>query len=131
MFLTQDNVSYDQLKAELKAEQPPLSAATVSLVHNNGVDYESSKKYPLDVLQEKDTEKLPIDVNPAQKEVIYLIKLVCTVLNILFIQKHFSSVPQVHLDEAGFQEVFKMDYKTFSGLPQWKRQQLKKAAGLF
>lgn len=71
MFLTiQDSVSYDQLKSELKAEQPPLSAATVSIVHTNGVDYESSTKYPLEVLQEKDPEKLPNDVNPAQKEVI-------------------------------------------------------------
>ncbi|CAL8087238.1 unnamed protein product [Orchesella dallaii] len=99
------NKSYDELKNELRAEQPPLSAATVSIVHTNGVDYESSTKYPLDVLQEKDTEKLPADVNPALKE--------------------------VHLNEDDFEAIFKMDYKAFSGLPQWKRQQLKKSVGLF
>jgi len=103
--LWSDGKSYDEIKNELKAEQPPLSAATVSMVHTNGVDYESSKKYPLEALQEKEPEKLPADVNPALKE--------------------------VHLNEEDFQTIFKMDYKAFSDLPQWKRQQLKKAAGLF
>lgn len=63
-------MSYDQLKSELKAEQPPLSANTISMLHTNGIDYESAKKYPLDVLQEKEADKLPNDVNPAMKEVI-------------------------------------------------------------
>jgi hypothetical protein len=100
-----DNKSFAELKAELQADQPILSATAIENAQMNGVDYKSSTKYPLEVLIEKDTDKLPGDVNPALKE--------------------------LHLSEADFQSIFKQDYKSFAGLPNWKKQQLKKSAGLF
>jgi len=103
--LWSNNQSFDELKAQLQAEQPVLSVSALTLIQTNGVDYESSKKYSLDILREKEIDKLPSDVNPTLKE--------------------------VHLGEKDFQSVFSMDYKAFSALPQWKQQHLKKQAGLF
>jgi NMD protein affecting ribosome stability and mRNA decay len=53
----------------MKAEQPILSSAAVSLIQTNGIDFSSAKKYPADVLREKELDNLPGDVNPSIKEV--------------------------------------------------------------
>ncbi len=75
---------------------------TISL--SNGVGGERNR-YPLVVLQEKDAEKLPADVDPVQKELF--------------------------LHDAEFVRVFKMEREQFEALPQWKRHQLKKDVGIF
>jgi len=103
--LWSNNQTFEELKAQMKNEQPILSASAITLIQNNGVDFASAKKYPVDILSEKELDKLPVDVNPSIKE--------------------------VHLSESDFQSIFKMDYKSFSDLPQWKKTQLKKNAGLF
>lgn len=100
-----DNKTFAELKAELQSDQPVLSAEALESAYTNGTDYKSAAKYPLDVLVEKDVEKLPGDVNPANKE--------------------------FHLNEDDFNRVLKMDYKSFSDLPTWRKQQLKKEVGLF
>jgi len=94
--LWSNNQTFAELKAQMKSEQPVLSASAITLIQTNGVDFESAKKYPLDVLSEKELDKLPIDVNPSLKE--------------------------VHLSKSDFQSVFNMDYATFSDLPQWKKK---------
>ncbi|XP_021948183.1 advillin isoform X2 [Folsomia candida] len=103
--LWSNNQTFEELKAQMIGEQPILSASAITLIQTNGVDFESAKKHPIDVLSEKDQDKLPADVNPSMKE--------------------------VHLNEADFQSIFKMDYQAFSELPLWKKTQLKKNAGLF
>lgn len=54
-------------------EQPILSASAITLIQTNGVDFESAKKHPIDVLSEKDQDKLPADVNPSMKEVLHTV----------------------------------------------------------
>jgi hypothetical protein len=89
----------------MKAEQPILSIASIQDSQTNGVDFASCNKYTVEILLEKEADNLPKDVNPLHKE--------------------------VHLSEEDFQKVFNTDYKSFSALPQWKKQQLKKNVGLF
>lgn len=55
----------------MKTEQPVLSASAIQLIQTNGVDFESAKKYGVDILTEKDPEKLPVDVIPSMKEVCH------------------------------------------------------------
>jgi len=38
---------------------------------------------------------------------------------------------EIYLSEDDFEKTFHMSHKEFTGLPQWKRTELKKAAGLF
>jgi len=61
--------------------------------------------YPLRVLKERDAEKLPQGVDPTRKE--------------------------FYLHDKEFEKVFKMSRQSYETLPSWKRQNLKKAAGLF
>jgi len=82
-----------------------LSASAVGILQTNGNNFATVKKYSIDKLKEKDAEKLPSDVNPSLKE--------------------------IYLSEDDFEKTFHMSHKEFTGLPQWKRTELKKAAGLF
>jgi hypothetical protein len=77
-FSLQNNQTFEELKAQLQNEQPVLSANAITLIQTNGVDFASSKKYPLDVLLEKDIDRLPADVNPILKEAC---KKFCLVLS--------------------------------------------------
>jgi len=99
------NQTYEELKAQLKSEQPVLSASAVGILQTNGNNFATVKKYSIDKLKEKDAEKLPSDVNPSLKE--------------------------IYLSEDDFDKTFHMSHNDFTGLPQWKRTELKKAAGLF
>jgi len=53
----------------MKSEQQVLTADSLNSIQSEGIDFDECKKYPLEVLQEKDSAKLPADVNPAHKEV--------------------------------------------------------------
>ena len=88
------------MKAELMKTNPNM---TITLSVNGAAG--EKNKYPLVVLQEKDPEKLPADVNPAQKE--------------------------LSLHDAEFSRVFKMERTAYEALPGWKRDILKKSAGIF
>ncbi len=67
--MEQENKTFAEMKAEMQAEQPELVSSDFDSAERNGYDFESCKKYPIDVLSERDPEKLPKDVNPAHKEV--------------------------------------------------------------
>lgn len=62
------------------------------------------KFFPLEVLQKKG-EDLPEEVDPTKKE--------------------------LHLEDAKFEEIFKMSKKEWEGVPQWKKNQVKKTNDLF
>ncbi|KAK2720027.1 hypothetical protein QYM36_004066, partial [Artemia franciscana] len=66
--------------------------------------YEGSV-YPIEVLKEKDPEKLPYGVDATKKE--------------------------TYLTIEDFKEAFKMTKEEFAKLPTWKQQDLKKSAGIF
>ncbi|CAG0906116.1 unnamed protein product [Darwinula stevensoni] len=92
--------TYEQLKKELQEENPGLEIIT----KENGLSEETTK-YSLDVLLEKDPDKLPLGIDPTKKE--------------------------DYLREEDFKRAFGMGMEDFETLPNWKRQQLKKSAGLF
>lgn len=90
------------MKEELKKTNPAMTIA----LNVNGVSSGGPKlRYTLSVLQEKDPEKLPSEVDPVCKE--------------------------VYLHDSEFERVFKMERSAYESLPVWKRQDLKKKAGLF
>ena len=60
----QNSKTYEQLKKELQEENPGLELIT----KENGLS-EKTAKYPLDVLLEKDPDKLPLGIDPTKKEV--------------------------------------------------------------
>ncbi len=93
-------MDFEKMKAELMKTNPNMTI-TLSTKGAGG----EKNRYPLVVLQEKDVEKLPADVNPAQKE--------------------------LSLHDAEFSRVFNMERAAFDALPGWKRDQLKKAVGIF
>ncbi|TOF73941.1 hypothetical protein CGJ15_27265 [Vibrio parahaemolyticus] len=63
------------------------------------------RTYPLATLREKDPEKLPPEVDPVHKEDF--------------------------LSDGDFKTVFGVDRNEFESIPQWKKNNLKKKAGLF
>jgi villin 1/advillin len=93
-------MDFEKMKVELMKNNPNMTI-TLSV---NGAGGEKNK-YPLVVLQEKDPEKLPADVNPSQKE--------------------------LSLHDAEFSRVFKMERAAYDALPGWKRDGLKKSVGIF
>lgn len=95
-------MDFDKLKEQMLKENPSM---TVALSVNGTGAAGDRNRYPLVVLQEKDPEKLPADVDPVNKELF--------------------------LHDAEFARVFKMDRQAYESLPEWKRHQLKKSVGLF
>lgn len=73
----------------MKNEQPILSASAITLIQNNGIDFSSAKKYPVDVLSEKELDKLPADVNPSIKEVGYSFNVAITKLEMFITFRKF------------------------------------------
>ena len=94
-------MDFEKLKEQLMKENPSM---TVALSIKGAIGGERNR-YPLVVLQEKDTEKLPADVDPDQKE--------------------------LYLHDAEFARVFNMERGAFEALPEWKRHQLKKTVCIF
>lgn len=93
-------MDFEKLKEHLKKDNPNMTI-TLSVNGSSG----EKNRYPLVVLQEKNPEKLPADVDPVQKE--------------------------LSLHDAEFTRAFKMERAAFEALPAWKRNQLKKDVGLF
>lgn len=90
------------MKEELKKTNPDMTIA----LNVNGVTSDGPKlRYTLSVLQEKDPEKLPSEVDPVNKE--------------------------AYLHDSEFERVFNMQRSAYEALPVWKRQELKKKVGLF
>lgn len=93
-------MDFEKLKENMKKENPNMTI-TLSVNGSSG----EKNRYPLVVLQEKNPEKLPADVDPSQKE--------------------------LSLHDAEFSRVFKMERAAFEALPTWKRNLLKKEVGIF
>lgn len=96
-----NRMDFDKMKEQMMADNPNMTIA-LSNPMANGVD---RNRYPLSVLQEKDPEKLPADVDPVQKE--------------------------LYLHDSEFARVFKMERQAYESLPEWKRHSLKKNVGIF
>ena len=101
VFYFKNRMDFDKLKQQMMAHNPNMTIALANPMAN-GTD---RNRYPLAVLQEKDPEKLPADVDPIQKELF--------------------------LHDSEFARVFKMERQAYESLPEWKRHSLKKSAGIF
>ncbi|XP_063843293.1 gelsolin-like isoform X3 [Scylla paramamosain] len=101
--LWNENMTYDDICERLEEAAPGATVlVTSSFSSSSG---RGKRTYPLAILKVKDVEKLPPEVDPKHKEDF--------------------------LSEADFQTVFGIDRDTYDELPQWKRINLKKKAGLF
>lgn len=101
--LWNDNMTYEDICERLE-EAAPGAQVLVTSSFSSGSG-RGKRTYPLQILKVKDAEKLPPEVDPKNKEDF--------------------------LSEADFKAVFGMDRDTYDKLPQWKRINLKKKAGLF
>ncbi|XP_059489810.1 villin-1-like [Neocloeon triangulifer] len=101
--LWSENKSFEEMKAEMISQNGVIKLDMGAA--NGKTSFDDYPKYPLSVLLEKDAEKLPEDVDAMNKE--------------------------LHLNKEEFQQVFGMDISAFEGLPQWRRANLKKQAGIF
>ncbi|XP_064307411.1 villin-1 [Phalacrocorax carbo] len=106
-----DKKSYEALKAEL-GDEGSLKQLTSEFTSRQQVFTTTTpllpdklETLPLDVLVNTSAEDLPQGVDPSRKE--------------------------YHLSDQDFQAVFGMSRSTFSNLPLWKQQKLKKDKGLF
>ncbi|XP_065344773.1 villin-1-like [Cloeon dipterum] len=102
--LWSENKSFEQMRADLVSQNGVIKL-DVSSVNGGRSTFKDYPKYPLSVLSEKDPEKLPEDVDPTNKE--------------------------MHLSNEEFSTLFGMDFAAFEALPQWRRANLKKQAGIF
>jgi hypothetical protein len=102
--LWNDSKSFEDIKAEVKSQNGIIEVKTISHV-NGGTSFDDYPKFPIAVLLEKDTEKLPSEVNPVYKE--------------------------LHLSKEDFKATFGMDITAFDVLPAWRKANLKKQVGLF
>lgn len=67
-------------------------------------DFDSYPKYPVELLR-SEASRLPDTIDPKMKE--------------------------LHLTHDDFVSIFHMNYSEFAGLPNWKKQELKKIQKLF
>lgn len=102
--LWNDSKSFEEVRDEVKSKNGIIVVKTISQT-NGTTSFDDYPKYPLAVLQEKDAEKLPSDVDPLSKE--------------------------LHLSKVDFKSTFAMDIADFDALPAWRRSNLKKSAGIF
>lgn len=62
------NKSYEQVRHELEGQKPVLQ---VELKITNGTsEFEEYEKFPLQILKQRDPDKLPLSVDALHKEVI-------------------------------------------------------------
>uniref|UniRef100_A0A668A4T9 Advillin n=1 Tax=Myripristis murdjan TaxID=586833 RepID=A0A668A4T9_9TELE len=94
--------SYEELKKELGDLTNPVLIAKVSTTSFNSE--RSFQVYPPEALVNKHVSELPEDVDPTQKEVLYL---------------------------QDFCNVFGITKDQFASLPQWKQLKIKKDKGMF
>ncbi|XP_063596642.1 advillin-like [Penaeus indicus] len=99
--LWNDNMTYADICERLQEVSP---GATV-LVTSSGSGTTGRRTYPLATLREKDPEKLPPEVDPVHKEDF--------------------------LSDADFMSVFGVGRDGIDSIPMWKRNNMKKKAGLF
>lgn len=100
-------MSFEVLRSQLDAASTTASHLTLRPNRNQTPEeaqFDRNPKYPLDVLRSESSE-LPEAVNQHRKE--------------------------IHLTHDDFVAVFGMRFAEFETLPEWRKQQLKKAHKLF
>lgn len=101
--LWNDNMTYEDICERLQEISP---GATVLVTSSSSTGSSGGRRtYPLAILQEKDAEKLPPEIDAVHKEDF--------------------------LSDADFKAVFGVEREAFDTIPQWKKNNLKKKAGLF
>ncbi|KAL1124642.1 hypothetical protein AAG570_001266, partial [Ranatra chinensis] len=94
---------FEELRKELDGMKPQLQVELK--VANGSLDFDQAEKFPIEILQEKDPDKLPLTVDVLHKE--------------------------VHLTHEDFVATFGMDYSKFCTFPKWRQENMKKNLGLF
>ncbi|NXF55382.1 VILI protein, partial [Oceanites oceanicus] len=136
-----DKKSYEALRAEL-GDESSLGQLTSMLTSKQEVftpttpllpnKLDPLQTFPLDVLVNTSAEDLPRGVDPSKKEVRRGWRAAGGDQGK---PPSFSSasslLPQHHLSDQDFQDVFGMSRSAFGNLPLWKQQKLKKDKGLF
>ncbi|KAI5705145.1 hypothetical protein M8J75_012335 [Diaphorina citri] len=101
--LWKEHQTYEELRKQIELENPTLQ---VEVKLSNGVeDFATCPKHTYESLLAKDIDKLPAGVDPTHKE--------------------------VYLNEQEFKKIFQMSYESFTTLPKWRRDNIKKSVGLF
>ncbi|XP_065213354.1 villin-1-like isoform X2 [Planococcus citri] len=95
--------TFAQIRTELEKQNPTLHIQIKS--NDDDYNFDECEKFPIEKLLIKNPDQLPAGVDPSHKE--------------------------LHLSHAEFFAVFGMKYSEFCQLAQWKRANMKKAAGLF
>ena len=85
----------------------------------------SSGKY---TLQQLTTLPYPEDVDSNKREVCAFSR---TVIEFVDVVIGFASHSKEYLEDNAFLVLFGMNFSSYAALPQWKKVQLKKRAGLF
>lgn len=94
---------FEELREEIDRQKPLLQVDLI--VADTVPNFYECEKYPLNVLLERDPEKLPVGIDVQHKE--------------------------LYLSSEEFFDVFSMKYSEYSGIPKWKQDCLKKNVGLF
>lgn len=102
--LWNESKSFEDMRDEMISQNSVIKMDSTS-ASNGTTAFDDYPKYPISVLSEKNPEKLPEDVDPLSKE--------------------------LHLTKDDFKKLFNMDIADFDSLPQWRRANLKKQAGIF
>lgn len=82
----------------------PMAAPRINKYSDEDSDFDTYPKYPIDLLR-SEASRLPDIIDPKMKE--------------------------LHLTHDDFVSIFHMNYMEFAGLPNWKKQELKKNQKLF
>uniref|UniRef100_T1I6E0 HP domain-containing protein n=2 Tax=Rhodnius prolixus TaxID=13249 RepID=T1I6E0_RHOPR len=101
--LWEKSKTFEEIRKEMDAQKPALQVDLI--VAENIPNFNECEKYPLEILLERDPEKLPSGVDYQHKE--------------------------IYLSSEEFFDVFGIKYKEFSNLPKWKQEYMKKKVGLF
>lgn len=81
-----------------------ITAPRINKYAESNGTFDSHPKYPIELLR-SEASRLPDTVDPKMKE--------------------------LHLTHDDFVSIFHMNYTEFAGLPNWKKQELKKVQKLF
>jgi len=100
--LWNNNMTYADICDRLQESSP---GCTVLVTRSKGDADGYRKTYPMTVLRLKDSDKLPDDIDPVHKE--------------------------EYMTDGDLQREFNMDREKFASLPQWKKNDLKKKAGIY
>uniref|UniRef100_A0A2P2I1V0 Advillin-like n=1 Tax=Hirondellea gigas TaxID=1518452 RepID=A0A2P2I1V0_9CRUS len=103
--LWNNNMTYADISERLQESSP---GCTVLVTPSSGTGTDGGKNrrtYPINILRIKDGDNLPDDIDPTHKE--------------------------EHMTDGDFEREFKMNRDKFAELPEWKKQNMKKKAGIY